>query len=207
MYIHSYSRVNDSKEITDFINANGFAIMVSNVDGRLWASHIPLVLSADGHTLTGHLSRGNNAWRALNANQEVLCIFQGAHAYISSSWYDHENVPTWNYLAAQVRGTVSIISETELVESLKDLTHKYEQHSEKPVTVEGLTPSYLEKEMKGIVGIRITITQVEASFKLSQNRDDKNHQHIVDHLQQREDGLSNEVAQAMKKVRGKPASE
>jgi transcriptional regulator len=201
MYIHSYSRVSDSKEIIDFIHANGFAIVASTIEGKLRASHIPLVLSADGSTLTGHLSKGNKAWRAFTDNPEVLCIFQGAHAYISSSWYDHENVPMWNYLAAHVRGIASIITENELLQSLKDLTNKYEKQSAKPVTVEGLTPAYLAKEMNGIVGIKIAITQVEASFKLSQNRDDKNYQRIQEYLHQRGDSQSAEVAAAMKKIR------
>ncbi len=202
MYNHSYSTVTDSNEIFDFIQANGFATIVSVVEGKLWASHIPLVLSNDRTELLGHLSRGNKAWKNLTDQEEVLCIFHGAHAYISSSWYNHENVSTWNYQIAHVYATATLIEDEELLQSLKDLTNKYEQHSEKPVTVEGMNPAYVAREMKGIVGIKLRITRVEASFKLSQNRDDTNHQHIVEALSKRGDSPSAEIAKAMKKIRG-----
>lgn len=202
MYIHSYSRVSDSKEILDFIHQNGFATIVSTVEGKLWASHIPLVLSNDGSELIGHLSRGNKAWRNFS-DGEVLCIFQGSHTYISSSWYDHENVPTWNYMIAHVYGTVKIVEGEELLQSLKDLTNKYEKHSGKPVRVEGMDKNYVEKEMRGIVGVSIKITSMEASFKLSQNRDDKNHAEIVRQLKARGDSASAEVADEMLRHRKK----
>jgi transcriptional regulator len=196
MYIHSYSHVNDSKEILDFIQQNGFATLVSTVDGKPWATHLPLVLSKDASELAGHVSRGNKAWRNFS-DTEVLCIFQGPHSYISSSWYDHENVPTWNYMAVHIYGTIKIIEGEELLASLKDLTNKYEVHSEKPVTVEGMSKHYLEKEMRGIVGISVKIVSLEASFKLSQNRDDRNHAEIVRQLRKRGDSSSANVADEM----------
>lgn len=202
MYINSYSRVSDSTEVMEFIRQNGFAILVSQVDGKPWATHLPLVLSNDGAELTGHVSRGNKAWRDFST-QEVLCIFQGPHTYISSSWYDHENVPTWNYLAVHVYGNIKIQEGEELLASLKALTDKYERHSQKPVSVEGMTPSYLEKEIRGIVGFTINITSVEACFKLSQNRDDKNHAEIVRQLKARGDSASVAVADEMVRHRKK----
>jgi len=202
MYIHSYSHVNDSKEILDFIQQNGFATLVSNVEGKPWATHLPLVLSKDGSELAGHVARGNKAWRNFS-DTEVLCIFQGPHTYISSSWYDHENVPTWNYMAVHVYGSIKIMEGEELLASLKELTNKYEVHSQKPVTVEGMSKSYLEKEMRGIVGVTIKITSIEASFKLSQNRDEKNHAEIVRQLKNRGDETSANVAHEMLRFRKK----
>jgi len=202
MYIHSYSNVNDSKEILDFIHQNGFATLVSTVDGKPWATHLPLVLSKDASELAGHVSQGNKSWKNFS-NTEVLCIFQGPHSYISSSWYDHENVPTWNYMAVHVYGTIKIMEGEELMASLKELTNKYEVHSQKPVTVEGMSKTYVEKQMRGIVGISIKITSIEASFKLSQNRDDKNHEEIVNQLKKRGDATSANVADEMLRFRKK----
>ena len=202
MYIHSYSRVSDSQEIVSFIKQNAFATLVSTVDGKPWASHLPLILSKDGNELAGHLSRGNKAWRNFS-DTEVLCIFQGPHSYISSSWYDHENVPTWNYMIVHIYGTIKITEGEELLNSLKELTDKYEAHSQKPVSVEGMDKSYLEKEMRGIVGVSIKITGIEASFKLSQNRDDKNHAEIVRQLKAKGDSASTDVAHEMLRLRNK----
>lgn len=203
MYVHSYSHVNESQEIVDFINQNGFAILVSTVQGKLWASHIPLILSKDGTELRGHVSRGNKAWRNFSDYTEVLCIFQGSHSYISSSWYDHENVPTWNYLSVHAYGAIKILEGDDLLASLKELSNKYEKHSEKPFTVEGMSKKYLENELKGIVGFSIKISSVEASFKLSQNRDDKNYQEIIRQLKVRGDASSLEIAREMDRIRKK----
>lgn len=202
MYIPSYSLVSDSKEILDFIQQNGFATLVSTVDGKPWATHLPLVLSKDASELVGHVSRGNKAWKNFS-DTEVLCIFQGPHTYISSSWYDHENVPTWNYMAVHVYGKIKIIEGEELLNSLKELTNKYEIHSEKPVTVEGMRKSYIEKQMLGIVGVSVKITHFEAAYKLSQNRDEKNHAEIVRQLKKRGDASSANVAEEMLRFRKK----
>ena len=202
MFIHSYSKVNDSKEIYDLINQQGFATLVTIVDGKPWATHLPLVLSKDGSQLTGHVSRGNKAWKNFGDN-EVLSIFQGPHAYISSSWYDHENVPTWNYEAVHVYGKVKILEGDDLLQTLKELTNKYEKHSQNPATVEGMSRKFLENEIRGIVAFSIQITSVEASFKLSQNRDDKNHEEIIRQLRKRGDANSIETANEMERLRKK----
>ncbi len=199
MYAPKFALNENRNEINDFIRQNGFAIIVSAGEEKLLATHTPLMLSDDGTELSSHISKANLQAKGLKNGKEVLVIFQGPHTYISSSWYDHENVPTWNYIAVHVYGTVRIIEGDELLQELKHLTDKYEQHSEKPVSVETMSPDYLKRELRGIVGFKINITNVEASYKLSQNRDAKNFQEIVRHLEKRGDHQSIEVAQEMKK--------
>jgi len=128
----------------------------------------------------------------------VLAIFSGPHTYISSSWYDHENVPTWNYVAVHIYGTLRVISDEELRASLKQLVDKYEKDSEKPARMENLSDKYLKHELMGIVGFEIAITRMEATNKLSQNRDAVNHQAIIQQLEKRGDAASLEVAGLMK---------
>jgi transcriptional regulator len=198
MYTPKHFINNNSAEVKDFIKKNAFGILVSQSAGKILATHIPLELSDDGTKLNGHLSRGNAQWKDFEKSEEVLAIFSGPHAYISSSWYNHENVPTWNYIAAHVYGSIEIIDGEKLHSSLKHLIDKYEQSSEKPVSVEKLSPDYLKRAMHGIVGFEISITKIEASFKLSQNRDEMNYNNIVHELEKRHDGQSSQVAQAMK---------
>ena len=201
MYVIPYSRNTNESEIFEFIHQNGFGILVSQVDNKPWATHIPMILSEDGKKLTSHISRANKQWKHWNENPEVLAIFQGAHTYISSSWYDHENVPTWNYLAVHVYGTLRIIEGDELLTSLKQLVDKYEKKSEHPLTVEGMSKNYLKQEMQGIVGFEITVSKIESAYKLSQNRDDKNFKEIIRQLEKRDDVDSHRVAEGMLKVR------
>ena len=203
MYVPKQFRNNDASTISDFIRHHGFGILVSQSDSRMVATHIPLELSEDETKLRGHIAKANPQWKNFQNNSEVMVIFPGPHAYVSSSWYDHENVPTWNYMAVHVYGTIKMMEGEELLASLKELTNKYELHSQKPVTVDGMSKHYLEKEMRGIVGITVKITSLEASFKLSQNRDEKNHAEIVRQLKKRGDSSSANVAEEMLRFRKK----
>lgn len=198
MYTPRLYKQEDPQEINEFIRDNGFAILVSQGEERLLATHIPMTLSEDGSKLYTHISKANPQWKSLDASKEVLAIFAGPHAYISSSWYDHENVPTWNYMAVHVYGTLRIIEGEELRDSIKQMVDKYEKHSAKPVTVEGFSPGYFEREVRGVVGLELTVTRTESTYKLSQNRDQKNHAAIIEQLKNQPDAGSHQVAEAMK---------
>jgi transcriptional regulator len=201
MYVAKSNRNENIEELHEFIRQNGFCILFSTVEGKPWATHVPLILSPDGKKLSGHLAKGNKQWKDWNDETEVLAVFSGSHTYISSSWYDHENVPTWNYIAVHASGTLRILSQEELIDSLKSLTNKYEKASKHPVTVEGMSKDYLSKELLGIVGFEITITKLEAAYKLSQNRDDKNYKEIIHQLNDRLDTDSHKIAEEMAKLR------
>jgi transcriptional regulator len=201
MFIPPYSKNQNEEEVKNFIRQNGFGVLINQLEGKPCATHIPMMLSEDGLKISGHLARGNKQWKSFDAHPDVLAIFSGPHTYISSSWYDHENVPTWNYIAVHVTGQIKIIEGEELLESLKHLTNKYEKPSAKPITVEGMSPGYLKKELLGIVGFEITITKIEATYKLSQNRDKENHQRVITALEDRKDKGSLEIAEEMKKRR------
>jgi transcriptional regulator len=199
MYIPKQFQQQDPETIRAFIRENGFAILVSVVENKLWATHTPLLLSADGKKLTGHISRANRQRKSFTNNEEVLAIFQGPHTYISSSWYNHENVPTWNYAAVHVYGVLRILEGEQLYQSLGELVDKYEKRSSSPVSIKTMTPEYVKKEMQGVTGFEITISSMEAAFKLSQNRDAENYQRIMNELEKRGDADSLAIKELMKK--------
>lgn len=113
MYIPKYFKVTNDNEIWDFVQNNSFGTIVSTINEKPIATHLPLQLvkEADTYYLTGHMAYGNPQWRTFENCDEVLVIFQGPHAYISSSWYEEENVPTWNYQAIHLYGKAQILSE------------------------------------------------------------------------------------------------
>ena len=200
MYIPKYFRNDNIEEVKSFIEQNSFGILVSQADGKPWATHIPLELGRnenDRDALYGHISKGNPQWKSFADNSQVLAIFSGPHTYISSSWYDHENVPTWNYIAVHVYGIARLVEGEKLLNSLKKLVDKYEATSVNPVSVEGMSENFLRRETKGIVGFEIEIGEIQSAYKLSQNRDEKNHASIVNELQQRGDTDSLKIAAEM----------
>jgi transcriptional regulator len=201
MHIPPQFRNSDIKEVKSFIEANSFALLVSTVKGKPWATHIPIELhyQDDGSfILEGHVSKGNPQWKNFNLNEQVMAVFSGPHAYISSSWYDHVNVPTWNYIAVHVYGTIKILEGEAVIPHLKRLVNKYESGSSKPVSVESMPSDFLARELKGLVGFEIKVEEVVAAYKLSQNRDQVNHQSIVHQLEKRAKGDDLKIAKQMK---------
>lgn len=201
MYIPKYYQVTDTNEIIEVIEGNSFATLVTTKNGKPIASHLPLQLHKQGedYCITGHMAYGNPQWRTFETCDDVLVIYQGPHGYVSSSWYGHENVPTWNYQAVHVYGQASILSAEELIQDLTNLLEKYEKHRENPVLWDKLSPQLLKSELKGIVGFKIKVKEVQAAFKLSQNRNEEDYHNIVEKLQEEGDLHSQQLADVMKK--------
>ena len=201
MYIPKYYKVSDFDEIRKFVQHNSFGTLVTTKGSRPLATHLPLQLIKEGEDtyLTGHMAYGNPQWRTLETCEEVLVMFQGPNAYISSSWYEQENVPTWNYQAVHLYGTATILSEEELKQDLTGLMEKYEKHRENPVLWDKLSPSLLEKELKGIVGFKIKVNEIQAAYKMSQNRNEKDYKNIIEHLHKEESPGSSQLAEVMEK--------
>ncbi|MVM31426.1 FMN-binding negative transcriptional regulator [Spirosoma sp. HMF4905] len=201
MYIPKTFQETDRETLYQFIRDNSFGLLVTTGnDGVPVATHIPIELQPDANgqfRLVGHLSKANPQWKLLSSDTPALAVFSGAHSYISSSWYDHVNVPTWNYLAVQVTGRTSILSEDEALEVLRQQVDKYEAHSKCPVSVDSMTEDYVRKEMRGIVAFTMTIDSIQGVAKLSQNRDDKNYQNIVSELRQTGNSGAAELADEM----------
>jgi len=203
MYIPELYKNENQEEIQNFIHQNGFGILVNQTNGKLWATHIPLLLETNSggkQILVGHISKLNPQAESFKSNDDVLAIFHGAHSYISSSWYDHENVPTWNYLAVHVYGKLWVYNHEQAVDSLKRLVDKYEAKSKNPVRVEDLSEKTM-REARGIIAFEIEITAIEAQKKLSQNRDDKNYKNIISELEKTNDNQSIAIANEMKNNR------
>lgn len=203
MYIPKLYKITDAEEIREFVQQNSFGTLVTTRKGRPIATHLPLQLLKDGedYNITGHMAYGNPQWRTFESLDEVLVMFQGPHAYISSSWYEQENVPTWNYQAVHIYGEAQILDEEELKQDLEKLMETYEKHREDPVLWDKLSTSLLEKELKGIVGFKIKVNEIQAAYKMSQNRNDTDYANIVDQLEQEEIPAAAQMADEMKKRR------
>ncbi|MDR6846644.1 FMN-binding negative transcriptional regulator [Flavobacterium granuli] len=203
MHIPDIYKNEDKEAIRTFLKANAFGILINQTNGKLWATHIPLELeiNKDGEeVLMGHISKENPQWTTFESNDQVLAVFTGPHAYISSSWYDHENVPTWNYMAVHVYGKIKIIEGDAVIDSLTKLVDKYEQNSKCPVRVADLSKKTM-MQTRGIVAFEIKIEEIQAQTKMSQNRDDKNHSNIISELEKTENPQSMAVAKEMAKYR------
>ncbi len=67
--------------------------------------------------------------------------------------------------------------------------------------MENLPSDFAEKQMQGVMGFQVKATRVEGNFKLSQNRDDEDYVHVIQHLKERGDEQSLAIAEQMMKNR------
>lgn len=203
MYIPQRFLEADQEKIEQFIQQNSFAALISHDGTDLIATHLPLELEREEVVayLRGHLARPNQQWRTFSHSQNVLAIFTGPHAYVSARWYNHLNVPTWNYLAVHVYGKPRLITEhDELYAMLKRLVDKYETPAppESSYRLENLPPDFVRKQMLGIVGIEIKIERIEAKAKLSQNRNVQDYDNVIAELEKSPDEHARSVADEMR---------
>ncbi len=202
MYVPDVFRIRDEETILRFIHDNGFATVISKGAEYPLATHIPLEIDRDmdgNLTLTGHISNANPQSKDILSDTPVLAIFQSPiQGYISSSWYGHPNAPTWNYLSVQAVGLASVMNEERLWETVGKLTDRYEGDQLHPVSLQTMPPEVL-KQMKMITGIEIKVHKIDASFKLSQNRNEKDFLNVLKELRQKKDWLSMALADVMER--------
>jgi transcriptional regulator len=149
---------------------------------------VPVVVSEDRRTLTSHLARANSWWKTVRTGDEVLALFQAASAYVTPSYYPSrlENpgvVPTWNYVAAGVRGHLRLHEEPEWkLDQIRAVTQQFESGRDPEWRVDDLDEKYRQKQLTAIVGIEIDVISIEGKAKLSQNRPDEDQKSVRDHF-------------------------
>jgi len=202
MFIPKLYKSEDYNLMKEIIKENAFALLISSVD-KIRATHSMMMLNEDDPEniyIETHISRANPQAKILKNEDEVLCDFLGAHTYISSSWYDHINVSTWNYEAVQIYGKVELMDQEELYNHLEKLTSKYEKSQKCPVMVEDMGKEFVEKEMKGAFGLKITPTEIFIKQKLSQNRKEADFRNIISNLENSDDN-GRKIAEKMKLIK------
>lgn len=202
MYTPSVFKNENLEDVKKFIFDNSFGILLNQVQGRITGTHIPLEIDIDENAndiLFGHLSKANPQSLNLNDGDEVLAIFNGPHAYISSSWYQKENAPTWNYIAVHVYGRIKILDNKTLMICLNKLVNKHEKFSEKPISLDDMSEETLN-QVQGVLGFYIEITEIQATYKLSQNRNKTDYQNIIFKLNKSGKEQSILIADYMKNI-------
>ena len=169
MYLRPAFTETDIDRIVGLIAANPFGVMVTQVGGGMDASHVPFVVERAGESLllSAHIAAANAQCDALDGGQ-ALAIFNGPHAYIAPGWYRTQPaVPTWDYAAVHVHGTLEAVSdEAETASILRRLA----THDPRQFDLESLPPEFRAAMFAGIRAFRLKPQRIEAQWKMSQNR-------------------------------------
>jgi transcriptional regulator len=201
MYIPEYFKEIDPERISAFITGLSFGMLITSPSGGLpFVSHLPFLFDRYAGTqgkLFGHIARANPQWQHWVADTDALVVFQGPHAYVSPSWYSSPGVPTWNYAVVHLYGKLRCIkSESALGALLEQLTRIHEAHM--PTSCKSiLAGEQRSKLLNMIVGFEIEITDIQAKFKLSQNRPLEDQQRVLEKLSQSSYQTETAVAKLM----------
>lgn len=172
MYAPSHFAVTDRKTQLELIERHAFGALTTVKAGRARISTIPFLLGRDGASLDGHVARANTHWQDFADATDVVVGFIGPNAYISPSWYrSTDMVPTWNYVAVEVRGRIELLEGIAARLDLVDrLSAKFEAHMPKPWHSDKMDPGVRQKLLAAIVAFRVHIESIDAKAKLGQNR-------------------------------------
>jgi transcriptional regulator len=201
MYVPEHFREEDGERIAALLRAYPFALMISVREGAPQVSHLPLVYDVDESGtpwLYGHFARANPQWRGLGEGSQALAVFNGPHAYVSPAWYERPGVPTWNYAAVHVHGRVELIEDKDELSTLVGRMSETFEAGDDPWR----WADYADRfggMLEHIVGFRMAVEQVEAKFKLGQNRIDADRRNVRAQLSASADTEAQALARLMSK--------
>jgi transcriptional regulator len=184
------------------IRAFPLGLLVTHGASGLIANAIPFQIDPEAGekgVLRCHVARANTQWKEIGPGADALVVFQGAQHYVHPGWYETKRetgkvVPTWNYTMVQVRGHARVMDDGAwLAKQIRDLTEMMEGAYPKPWAVDDAPVPFIEAQMRGIVGIEITISEITGKWKVSQNRSDADREGVIEGLAT----LQDEEARAM----------
>ena len=157
-----------------FARERGFGLLtLAGPEGPL-ASHIPFVVSEDGARVEAHVVRSNPVRRALEDGPlPALLAVSGPDGYVSPDWYGMaDQVPTWNYVAAHLRGTLRLADPAGLRAHLARLSAEFERRlAPKPAwTLDKMSPEALARLERMILPVEMSVEATDGTWKFSQNK-------------------------------------
>jgi len=213
MYIPKPFQIDDWNEITSFVKRHPAINLVTvGADGNPISTLLPAVWDTSNlnegfyGTLVTHISKGNDQRKSIKNGQVGLAIIQGAQAYVSPTNYekkltDHKVVPTWNYQMVHLTGTLEVSEDRELLRQIvSGLTDFHESNRSKPWSASESDSEYFEAQLGGIVAITMTVTKVEAKYKLSQNRSEVDQKNIAEDLSKSAKSEEREISSEMRRT-------
>ena len=187
MYVPPMFKVEEDAAWQIVLDA-GAGMLVITTDGGLASVFVPVMPSEDRRTVRFHVARANPWWKAVSEGAEVLGLFLVASAYVSPNLYPSRSespgvVPTWNYVACELRGVLHLHDDLEWTsQQVHDLTDHFESGNTPPWRVEDSPAEYIGHQLTAIVGLEIEVTSIQGKAKMSQNRPEIDHDNVREHF-------------------------
>lgn len=192
MYNLPYHREENPQILKDFIGQYPFAYLSGcDAENKPVATQVPVFIEEkDGkQILRGHIMRKTDHHKAFLHNENVLVVFTGLHTYVSATWYSNPHqASTWNFMSVHAKGIIRFLEEAALETVLQMTSLHFEKYNHDSTTVyNNLTDAYKKRLLHAIVAFEIEITEMDAVFKLSQDRDAESYQNIIAKLREQDE--------------------
>jgi len=180
----------DNEEALQIVDDAGAAMLVIQTTEGMASVYVPILVTDNRQVLATHVARANPWWKAVSDGAEVLALFLAASAYVTPSYYPSrfENpgvVPTWNYVAAEIRGRATIHDDLEWkLRQTGLVTERFERGRDPEWRADHLDQQFREGQLKAIVGIEIAVASIGGKAKLSQNRPEIDRANVREQLSQ-----------------------
>jgi len=193
----------DTAVLHSLVKSHPLGTWVTSINDDLDVNHIPFLLDCDDGeygTLRGHVSRANPVWKKLSNEKQSIVVFQGAERYITPSWYASKRehgkvVPTWNYVVVHAHGIPRAISDQNwLLDHLNKLTDGQESKQVEPWKVSDAPDDFIDRMLRGIVGIEIPIDKLVGAWKTSQNKQQADKEGVIAGLSRESDSQSQQMS-------------
>lgn len=201
-YSPAHYQLQDVQLIQQFLQQHYFALLMT-ADLQLTA--LPLDFHWDhANGLSGkiyaHLARNNPQLLALQQAQAsqlaVKLVVQGPHAFVSAQCYQQQpQVSTWNYSLVEICGrvtlldqgaTLALVRRQQALEQQKCARQQLTRPQAEPSQMKAALQRYEKQLSAAIVGVEISIDQLQAKMKLSQNKTSTDRADVLRFLQQTE---------------------
>lgn len=176
MYVPRPHTVDDDEQLRALVTDSHLGTLItSSADGTPQATVLPVLWRDD--LVIAHLAVANEHWRTIVDGSPGLVLVTGRDAYVSPSWYASKTehgrvVPTWNYSAVELRGSVHVHRDPEWLRwAVGELTDHHES-SRSGWQVDDAPAEYVDQQLRAIVGVELRVTSTTGKAKWSQNKDE-----------------------------------
>jgi transcriptional regulator len=194
VYVPKHFEESRPEEVRRLLREFPLGMLVTHGADGLDATHIPFETDpgeALPTLLTGHVARANPVWQRVRDGDEVMVVFRGDEAYVSPNWYPskqetHRQVPTWNYQVVHLHGRIYVHEDEAFLRGVLarlTRTHEARAGTSPPWRMTDATPDYIAKLLQAIVGLEVRVERVVAKSKLSQNKDARDRDSVIEAME------------------------
>ena len=173
-------------------------VITQSKAGELFVSHLALNLTmgmaaSDPVSVRFHFAAANPQASATSTADQVLVILHGPDALLLPEWYDHENVPTWDYAYIHITGAPVRL---DLAGSEAHMWSLLGQHAPESA----VRPELLTALLPAVTAFEIAEPRVQTLFKLSQDKSADSRGGVIAGLEARDDWLDRQTADLIRRA-------